>query len=94
MLSYIFSPVVPRFTFKSSHLKAIMRYIRGMVGIPILTFIFLRADVFVAGKMLSAFDVGLYSMALSLARLPPLLIEKLASPLFMPRSKISRLLLA
>jgi O-antigen/teichoic acid export membrane protein len=37
-----------------------------MAGLPILTFLFMRADIFVIGKIFSAADVGIYSMAAGL----------------------------
>ncbi len=70
ILSYLICPFRPGLNFARNHLKALFNYARGMLGLPILTFIFLRTDIFVIGKLCSASEVGFYSMALSLAQIP------------------------
>lgn len=70
ILSFIICPFRPGFKFEKESLHALLRYSRGMVGLPIFTFIFMRADVFVVGKFCTASDLGLYTMAVGLANLP------------------------
>jgi O-antigen/teichoic acid export membrane protein len=57
-----------------------------VIGLPILTFVFYRADIFVIGKTCTKHDLGLYSMAATLALIPTqlfsVLISELALPLF------------
>lgn len=84
ILSYVVSPYLPRLRFAKEHLTPLFSYARGMLGIPIFTFIYLRADIFVLGKMISPAELGLYSMAITLARFPSLIMDKMVSPLLMP----------
>ena len=68
--SYLACPFRPGFDFDREGLRALYRYTRGMAGLPVLTFIFMRADVFVLGRVRSPADVGIYSMAAVLALVP------------------------
>jgi len=83
-LSFLVCPLLPRFQFKQEHSKALLDYARGMFGLPILFFIFTQADVFVVGKLLQKRDLGLYSMALSLAQMPMFLVSTILNPILMP----------
>lgn len=84
VLSFVFCPHLPRFRFNTAHMRSLLRFAGGMFGIPALTFVFLRGDVFVIGKVLTAAELGLYSMAASLADAPSLAMQKFVSPLLMP----------
>jgi O-antigen/teichoic acid export membrane protein len=84
LLSFILCPFRPNFNFLKDDIKSIIRYARGMLGIPILTFIFMRADIFTIGKLYSDFELGLYSMAVSLSTIPVRLISNLISQVLMP----------
>ena len=59
-------PFRPGFVFHKQPLRELYQYSRQMAGLPILTFLFMRADIFVIGKICSAADVGIYSMAAGL----------------------------
>jgi O-antigen/teichoic acid export membrane protein len=65
-LSYVVCPFRPEFVFHKQSLRELYQYSRQMAGLPILTFLFMRADIFVIGKIFSAADVGIYSMAAGL----------------------------
>ena len=65
-LSYAVCPFRPEFAFHKESLRQLYQYSRQMAGLPILTFLFMRADIFVIGKICSAADVGIYSMAAGL----------------------------
>jgi O-antigen/teichoic acid export membrane protein len=84
LLSYIFCPFLPGIKFSRIHLSNLFRYSRGMFGLPILTLIFLQGDIFIIGKILPISDLGLYSMAVNLARAPFNAINNLASQLLSP----------
>jgi O-antigen/teichoic acid export membrane protein len=84
LLSYIVSPYRPRIRFNKEDLRALFKFARGMLGLPILAFIFLRADVFVVGKIRSYADLGLYSMAVTLAFITSELMTKLINEVAMP----------
>ncbi len=70
ILSYVVCPFKPGFKIDRVFIKDLLRFARGVIGLPILTFTFMNADIFVAGKLLPTRELGLYSMALTLARMP------------------------
>jgi O-antigen/teichoic acid export membrane protein len=84
LLSFIVCPFLPGLTFKKEHTQALVKYIMGILGLPILTFIFMRVDVFVIGKLCTKYDLGLYSMALTLAYIPQQIIASLISEVVLP----------
>lgn len=83
-LSFVICPYVPRLKFKREHSRSLLTFARGILGLPILFFIFAQTDIFVVGKLLSNKDLGLYSMAISLAQIPLYLVHVILSPLLMP----------
>lgn len=70
ILSHILCPFLPGFKFERESYKALIKYARRMLGLPILTFIFMKTDIFVIGKLCSSKELGLYSMAVALAQMP------------------------
>lgn len=84
LLSYIICPFFPGIDFEKKHLSSLLKYSRGMFGLPILTLIFMQGDVFVIGKMLPMSELGLYSMAIILARSPFRAINNIISQLLSP----------
>jgi O-antigen/teichoic acid export membrane protein len=70
ILSFIVCPFYPRFDFDRENMRALLKFSRGMFGLPILTFIYLNIDVFVIGKVLTIEDLGLYSLAAGIAWMP------------------------
>ena len=84
ILSYIVCPFLPSHKFKKESINAILKFALGMLGLPILTFIFLRADVFVLGKMIDKSNLGLYIMAVTLASTSMQFFTTLISQVGMP----------
>jgi O-antigen/teichoic acid export membrane protein len=84
LLSFLICPYRPGFNFDKEAWKALVKYARGMVGLPILTFIFMRADIFVIGKLCSPAQLGLYSVVVALAQMPLQLLSVLMSQVIMP----------
>ena len=84
LFSYILCPFRPRLSFDRDSFKEICRFARGMLGLPVLTYIAYNIDVLVAGKMLSADLVGMYGMALVLAWAPQDLFGRIVNPLLLP----------
>jgi len=84
LFSYIFCPFLFTFKFKKEYFHSIFKYSRGMFGLPILTFLFMKIDIFVLGKLCSNNDVGLYSMASSLAMAPTAAISTILTSVLMP----------
>jgi len=84
VLSYVLCPFRPGLQFDRELMRSLLRYSRGMVGLPILTFVYMRADVFVLGKVGTVEELGLYTMAVALARMPSQFVTSIASRVFMP----------
>jgi lipopolysaccharide exporter len=84
ILSFLVCPFYPRLEFDSQALRELFSYARGMLGIPLLVYVFLNADVFVLGKLRTPAELGMYSLAVSLAQVPILLADKIVSPVLMP----------
>lgn len=81
LFSHLLCPFVPGLTLEREHIKALLKYARRMLGLPILTFIFMKTDIFVIGKFLTTKELGLYSMAVALAQIPIYLSTILAEVL-------------
>jgi len=84
VLSYVLCPFLPGRGMKREHFREIMRFARGMAGLPILSFLAFRTDVFVLGKMVSTDLLGIYSMALALAQIPFELFTRVVNPILLP----------
>lgn len=84
VLSYALCPYLPRLRFDKSHAKRLLAYAGGMFGLPILYVIYAQVPVFLIGKIFSQREVGMYSMASSLAQAPTAMITVLVNQLLMP----------
>jgi O-antigen/teichoic acid export membrane protein len=83
-LSFVICPFLPRLHFKREYTASLFKYTRGMIGLPILTFIFMKTDVFVIGRFFAFENLGLYAMASSMAWLPFNYITNLVGQVMMP----------
>jgi PST family polysaccharide transporter/lipopolysaccharide exporter len=84
ILSFILCPYIPQWRFNKEHINALLKYSRGMFGLPILTFIYAQLDIFVVGKLYPKNILGLYSMVASLAQAPSMIMTTLVNPILMP----------
>lgn len=84
VLSFVFYPIKPRFRFKPAFLHEIVDFSKRMFGLPILMMIFLQADIFVIGKVLSMGQLGIYSLARGLAEMPNTFLSKIIHPIVLP----------
>lgn len=84
IMSFIIYPFLPKLKFAKEQFNALMKFSKGMAGLPLLTFAYQSIDMFVVGKLFTMYEVGLYGMARSLARTPNLLISMLIGPMLMP----------
>ena len=50
-LSFLICPFLPRLQFRSEHTRALLKFSRGMFGLPLLFFVFTQADTVVIGKV-------------------------------------------
>ena len=70
VLSFVLHPFLPTFHWKADAFRSLTRFSRGVFGLSFFNLIFARADVFVLGRLLSAHDLGLYTMAVALVQAP------------------------
>ncbi|MGH7494579.1 MAG: oligosaccharide flippase family protein [bacterium] len=84
LLSYLVCPYRPGLSFDKNHWRALLRYTGGIAGLPVLTFIFMRADVFVIGKLCPTADLGMYSLAAAMAHMPFQFMGGIIAPVAMP----------
>lgn len=84
LFSYILCPFWPRLSFDRASFKEISKFARGMLGLPVLTYIAFNIDILVAGKLISADLIGMYGMALVLARAPQDMFSRIIQPILLP----------
>ena len=84
VFSYILCPFLPRLVYDGESFKEILGFAKGIFGLPILTHAIYNMDVFVIGKVFPASIVGMYGMALILAKTPWDLFGKVFLPLLLP----------
>jgi len=84
VLSYVLCPFLPRISIDRQAARGLLAFSRGVFGLSFLNLIFSRADVFVLGKMFSAADLGVYTMAVYLVQVPTSFAVALLSQTLMP----------
>lgn len=83
VLSFIICPFLPGLHFEKHHLKELIRFTKGIFGLPLLVLIYVDAGVFTVGKLCSKRELGILAMALALAKLPRMASSVLVD-LFIP----------
>ena len=102
ILSFVVCPLLPRLKVDRDSLGEILRFARGMLGLPILMMVFLQAPFFVLGKMRPMGELGVFSLAYGLANIPLMLFGRALLPLMLPafselqenKERLRRVLLA
>jgi lipopolysaccharide exporter len=84
ILSFILVPFMPRFEIDRSSLIELMRFARGMFGLPVLTALSFQAPILVLGKVISEDRLGLYSYAALLSHIPVDLYIRTVAPVVLP----------
>lgn len=84
LLSFIFFPIRPRLNLNPVFLKQIVDFSKRMFGLPILAMICLQVDIFVIGKVLSMWQLGIYSLARGLSEVPNTFLSKIIHPIVLP----------
>lgn len=79
VLSYAICPWLPSLQLERGALKELFKYSKGVFGVPLLTLIFLRTDVFVLGKLIPPAQLGLYTMGIAIAQVPAIFVANLLS---------------
>jgi O-antigen/teichoic acid export membrane protein len=82
--SFLFCPFRLSLQFDRQSWGELFRFSRGMVGLPILTYLFMQADILFLGRIIDKELLGLYSMALTLATAPQMLFASIAGPMILP----------
>jgi O-antigen/teichoic acid export membrane protein len=101
ILSYIVCPFLPPLGWHPTAIRDLLRFSKGVFGLPFLNLIFIRADVFVLGKLYSPTELGLYAMAIYLVQTPASFVINLLGQTLMPtfshlqedQSRVNRILL-
>jgi PST family polysaccharide transporter len=84
LASYLLVPFMPRFKVNREYLGELMKFSRGMFGLPIMAMAFFQADILVLSKVVSNEKLGLYSMVAALACLPIELFSQIINPVLLP----------
>ena len=84
ILSFVLVPFMPRFKIDRGSLAELVRFARGMFGLPILTALSIYAPILILGKVISTHELGLYSLASLLAYIPIDLYTRIISPVLLP----------
>jgi O-antigen/teichoic acid export membrane protein len=84
ILSFILVPFRPRFAIDRRSLSELLKYARRMFGLPVLTAISFTAPVLILGKVISKEQLGLYTLAATLAYIPVDLYGRVIAPVLVP----------
>lgn len=87
LLSHILVPFKPTLRINKPYLAELMRFARGMFGLPFLTVVAMQGDVFMLGKLLPAEQLGLlgmYVMVLRLAEQPAWAFSQIFGRVLLP----------
>lgn len=83
LLSYLVAPRFAPPVFSRQHARDLFRFLKGMAGLPFLMFLFNEGSTIALGKMATKEALGIFAVALTLARAPSLLGTQL-NQLFFP----------
>jgi len=78
VLSYTLFPYFPSHIAGNQAFRGVSRYTKGMIGLPILTFIYIKSDIFVLSKFVPKAEVGQYALCLTVAMSPFVLTNVVA----------------
>jgi lipopolysaccharide exporter len=90
LLSYIFCPFKPHWKFCRDDMHSLLHFAGGMFGLPVLMMIYNEGAVFVAGKICTKQDLGIFAMALTVARIPSMFSNQVSELLMPVFSEIQR----
>ena len=80
---FIFYPFRPRFSWEKTYFSEITAFSRRIIGLPILMMLFLQADTFVIGKVVSVSALGMYVLAKDLADIHNKFLQRI-NPVILP----------
>jgi O-antigen/teichoic acid export membrane protein len=65
-------------------IRTLLRFSKGVFGLPFFNLIFIRADIFVLAKLYSPSELGLYAMAIYLVQTPTSFLMNLLGQTLLP----------
>jgi lipopolysaccharide exporter len=84
LMSYVICPHRPQIKAHFAAGRDLLRFSKGLFGLAPLSFIFMRTDIFVLGKLISPTALGCYALGISIAQVPAQFIVNLLSQIFLP----------
>jgi PST family polysaccharide transporter/lipopolysaccharide exporter len=84
IFSFILVPFMPRFEIDRSSLIELMKFARGLFGLPVLTALSFQAPILILGKVISEDQLGLYSYAALLGHIPVDFYVRTIAPVVLP----------
>jgi O-antigen/teichoic acid export membrane protein len=84
LLSYVLCPFCPRLSIDRDSAKELLKFAKGMLGLPFMTILVRQIDIFVLAKMVSEKQLGMYYLALQLASQPVLFFSKIFGTVLLP----------
>lgn len=90
ILSYVVCPYRPRFNFEKEDAKTLLNFSKGMFGLPLLMLIYNEGATFTVGKMCTKEQLGVFAMALTLARIPSMFSNQLVDLLMPAFSEVQK----
>jgi len=82
--SYILCPFRPSYRIHRDSARELLRFSQGVFGLSFLNLIFARTDIFVLGKLISAEQLGIYTIATYLAQVPASFVMNFLGQILMP----------
>lgn len=83
LLSHLVCPFRPSRDFCREDLRRLFRFAAGMFGLPVLMMIYTDGAVFAVGKLCTKEELGIFALALTLARIPSMFSNQVVE-LLMP----------
>src|SRR6185503_15404597 len=69
LLSYLICPFKPGVQFTREDLRGLLTFASGMFGLPVLMMIYNEGAIFAVGKLCTKEQLGIFAMALTIARI-------------------------
>ena len=84
VLSFVAAPFRPSLRWDAQSRHDLFRFTRGMAGLSLMTFLIMQADTVVLAKTVTVEELGIYTMAITLAAFPLAIFSKAVQPLLVP----------
>lgn len=84
ILSHVCCPFRPTFDIDHKYLKDLLEFAKGMIGVSVLGILSSQMDIFILGKLVTSQQVGMYALALALARQPIGILGQISARVLFP----------